>query len=286
MKVGQNPGATERVEPPIEFNHLYITLAPETIESIVKSAFISHTFSIVRQTVKADDSSWTGTYLRGKRTYLEFFAPGGAADVREGYAGMGFSTQRLGQIDQIEETLKSRITENRLSRHLRCRQTEQGEVPWFHTLSIVPLETQHFMAWLMDFHEDYLKTENIKMTTAGHFEREAYMAACGVSGSLLNDILEVHLELSTEEHAVLDQLLGTLGFQTSCVGNTTRYCSAAFTLCVSSVSAPDYRIRQVICSMTTTASQAQAYVFGDDARLTVDSTSMVWSFGPATDFDS
>ena len=285
MQVRQNPDATKRVEPPIEFNHLYVTLAPETVESIAKSAFISRTFSIAQQTIKADDDSWTGTYLRGQRTYLELFAPGGAMDVREGSAGIGFSTQRLGQIDPIEEILKRRTTRH-LSRRLRCRQTEQGEVPWFHDLHIVPSEKQHFIAWLMDFHKDYLNAENIKMTAAGCFDRGAYMAVRGVSDSLLDDILAVHLELSPEEHVVLAQLLDAFGFHVSRAHNTTRYSSAAFTLQVSNVSAPGYRIRQVICSMTDPSPQAQQYVFGDDARLTVDGTSMVWSFGPAPDSGS
>jgi hypothetical protein len=47
----------------IEFNDLYVTLDPETIESIAKSEFISQEFcTISRDTVKTDRESWAGTY--------------------------------------------------------------------------------------------------------------------------------------------------------------------------------------------------------------------------------
>lgn len=285
MQVVQKSGGSERVEPPIEFNHLYVTLAAETVDAIAESDFIVDAFSLARQTIKTDGGSWTGTYLRGKQTYLEFFAPGGAADFRTGHAGIGFSTQRLGQLDQIEKGIAV-LAVGRLHRRLRRRQTEQGEVSWFHDLRIVPLEKQHFTAWLMEFHEDYLQTENVKMTAAGLFDRGAYMAVRGVSDSLLDDISEVHLDLLSEEQVVLDQLLRALGFHVSRVGSTAVYHSAGFTLRISTLSAPVYRIRKVICSMTVPSSETKEYVFGHEARLAVHGASMVWSFGSGTDFGS
>ena len=92
----------------IEFNHLYVTLDTETLESIAKSEFISQEFcTISRDTVETDKESWAGTYLRGKHSYLELFAPGGAEGFREGFSGIGFNSKQAGQIDIVEEKLKS-----------------------------------------------------------------------------------------------------------------------------------------------------------------------------------
>ena len=88
----------------IEFNHLYVTLDPETLDSIGKSEFISQeNCTISRNTVKTDLESWTGTYLMGKHTYLELFPPGGAEGLREGFSGIGFNSQQPGQIDIVAD---------------------------------------------------------------------------------------------------------------------------------------------------------------------------------------
>ncbi len=90
----------------IEFNHLYITLDAETLESIGQSEFISQEFcTISRDTVKTDTESWTGIYLRGKHSYLELFPPGGAEGLREGFSGIGFNSQQAGEMDIVRKSL-------------------------------------------------------------------------------------------------------------------------------------------------------------------------------------
>jgi hypothetical protein len=50
---------------------------------------------------------WKRYYLRGKYAYLEIFAPGGAEGLKENFSCIGLNIQPAGQIDLVEEKLKS-----------------------------------------------------------------------------------------------------------------------------------------------------------------------------------
>lgn len=264
----------------IEFNHLYVTLDPETLESIAQSEFISQEFcTISRDTVKTDKESWSGTYLRGKYAYLELFAPGGAQGLREGFSGIGFNSQQAGQIDIVNEKLKS-LDDREILFKLQVRQTEDRQIPWFHYLAIDQSDRQAIASWLMEFHQDYLEYKNIKLTGAGCFDRAAYLKNLDTSEtSLFDDISEVHLELTVSEHEKLALLLQGFGYDSSCVKDITTYNSDGFTLQVSQKVAPSYRIRQVVCTLKDRPHQERTFTFGDNARLNVGRTLAIWQFG-------
>ncbi|MEQ8383569.1 MAG: DUF5829 family protein [Coleofasciculus sp. A1-SPW-01] len=169
----------------IEFNHLYITLDTDTLESIAQSEFINQLFCTVsRDTVETDTESWSGTYLRGKHTYLELFPPGGAEGLQEGFSGIGFNTQQDGQLDSVAEKLRGLSAKETFS-DLRVRQTESGKIPWFHYLTLNPSEREAFAAWLMEFHQDYLEYKNIKLTPGNCFNRAAYLKTLETSETSL-----------------------------------------------------------------------------------------------------
>ena len=265
----------------IEFNHLYVTLDTETLESIAKSEFISREFcTISRDTVKTDTESWTGTYLKGQHTCLELFPPGGADGLREGFSGIAFNSQQAGQIDIVKEKLSSLLGSKEILTYLRVRQTADRKVPWFHYLSINPLEREAFASWLMEFHQDYLDYKDIKLTSAGYFNRAAYLKNLGTSEtSLFDDISEVHLELTLSEHEELALLLQAFGYESSCIGDITTYHSDCFIVQVCQKVAPHYRIRRVVCTLKDRPHQEKTFTFGKNAQLNVGSSLAIWKFG-------
>lgn len=265
----------------IEFNHLYVTLDPETLESIAQSEFISQEFcTISKDTVKTDTESWTGTYLRGKHTYLELFPPGGAEGLRKGFSGIAFNSQQARQIEIVQKKLGSLLGSKQILSYLQVRQTEQGKVPWFHYLSINPSERQAFASWLMEFHQDYLDYKNIKLIPSGCFNRAAYLKKLDNSEtSLFDDISEVHLELTLSEHKDLALLLQAFGYDSSCVGEITTYHSSSFIIRVCQTNTPRYRIRQVVCTLKDQPHQERTFTFGKNAQLNVDRSLAIWKFG-------
>jgi hypothetical protein len=265
----------------IEFNHLYVTLDAETLDSIAKSEFISQEFcTISRDTVKTDTESWTGIYLRGKHSYLELFPPGGAEGLREGFSGIGFNSQQAGEMDIVQEKLRPLLGAKEILSDLQVRQTEAGKVPWFYYLSINPVEREAFASWLMEFHQDYLDYKNIKLTSDGCFNRAAYLKTLDTSETcLFDDISEVHLELTLSEQEELALLLQSFGYDSSSVGDITTYHSHNFMIKVCQKVARRYRICKVVCTLKEQLQQEKTFTFGKNAQLNVGRSLAIWEFG-------
>lgn len=264
----------------VEFNHLYVTLKRGTVRAISESEYVAERFSLHRSTIEADEESWTGIFILGRRAYIEIFAPGGAEGLVEGYSGTAFSTKRLGQIDEMENRLKS-TAPRRAKRSLRVRKTDEGEVPWFHYLNLEADEVAGFAAWAIDIHEEYFPWRGIEVPSSGRFSRVAYLKASGVSETTpADDIVELELALTPNEQADLDLFLRTLGFSSTQLADKIKYESGPFNLVVSVLSEPIYRIRRVVCTSVELEQQPRELSFGPDAKLIADGKTFIWDFGP------
>lgn len=272
----------------VEFNHLYVTLDAESVQAVGESQFLASQFCNLTTTkVEADDESWTGTYLLGKRSYLELFGPGGMEGLREGFAGIGFSTRRMGQIDEIEERLE-KLVPGKIRRDLRIRKGADGEVPWFHYLYIEDSDDGGFFSWLLEYHPDYLASKDIHLGESGLIDRAAYLRPETEDESynlLLDDIHEVEIEITLQEHNVLKILLRAFGYGSSSNGGVVSYRSGEFVLKVTETSAPTYRIRKATCSLTAGAGVEREISFGDGAKLSIKNGSALWLFGPTNRFN-
>ena len=71
------PDARTAVVPtPIaHLNHFYSTVDAETATAIRNSAVLRRFANLEVRTTTGTQSTWTGTYLYGRQTYVEFFGP-------------------------------------------------------------------------------------------------------------------------------------------------------------------------------------------------------------------
>jgi len=274
-------------QPSVELNHVYVTLQKDTIDSIAKSVFIFEHFSMFEQdTIKTVTGSWTGTYLMGRRAYLELFAPGGAEGLTDGSSGIGFSTSKLGGGGAIKAKLESLPGEKTLS-DLRKRVEGKDKIPWFDDIRLQSLDKGAFSTWLMDFRADYIQYRKIELTKDGLFDRHGYNASLyttpeqkkAFASRLFDDLSEVHLELNASESASFERFVTALGYDVSENGGKQSYRAGTFTFFVSTLPKPAYRIRKVVCTLTRDAEPRAEYKFGPDARLIVEGCTAVWTFG-------
>jgi len=266
----------------VEFNHLVVTLDAESVEAVTESEFIKNEFcNLSRRKTEADGESWTGTYLYGKRSYIELFAPGGAEGVREGHSGIGFSTVQIGEIDKIEEHLK-KSAPGQINRGLRIRKMDNGEIPWFHYISIEPPKDSGFTSWLMEFHPDYLVQKGIKLDESGFVDRSALLRpgrGYETERLLFDDISAVELELTPAEHKYLRLLMRVFGYELSVSGATSHYRSNDFWLKVTEQPTPVYRVRQATCDLVRSLDAEQEFRFGERAMLSMSKKAGRWLFG-------
>ncbi|MHC4426174.1 MAG: DUF5829 family protein [Planctomycetota bacterium] len=267
----------------VELNHLLVTLNADSVDSITESKFPANNFcNLSRNTVEADNGSWTATYLNGKQSYLELFARDEAGELRESFSGIAFNTQRIGQIYEIEARLE-KLLPGRVRREMRILKTDAGKVPWFCYVYIVDSEATGLYSWLMEFHQDYLESKDIRLSESGLLDRSTLLTSkIGHDSytSLFDDIVEVDLELTSQEHNNLKILLCAFGCESSQTGKVTHYCSNGFVLNVSETSTPIYRIRKATCSFTEDSEVEEELRFGDSVMLSMNKDSAYWQFGP------
>ena len=87
----------------IKFNHLFVVIDDSTYKYLFDSLKLPKNFAgISEQATDAGSASWTGKYLFGISNYLEFFKPGGIKESKSGDFGLGFTTNKSGTIDSLQ----------------------------------------------------------------------------------------------------------------------------------------------------------------------------------------
>jgi hypothetical protein len=88
-------------------DHAYAVVDRETAEAVEQSEWL-RTFCVLEvRTTVADGETWRGRYVRGRRTYIELFAPGdveGSGEA-EGSTGIGLSPHDQGGLQIVADRL-------------------------------------------------------------------------------------------------------------------------------------------------------------------------------------
>jgi len=269
-----------------EVNHLYVVLAPSSIDSIAKTPFIAETFASFEQRfVDAGEDSWSGTYLIGRKAYLEFFGAGiGFEGASEGVAGLGLSTQKIGEFPKAKESLLA-VAGDRSEDGLRERILNNDTIPWYNWLSLKESDSISFSAWLMESREEYLNHLGIELDSSRSFSRKKYLekkvdssTVVSDSSNLFDDLVEIDLELNENEATDFELFLKALGIDGNIVDGSVSFATKNCVVNVRRSENPGYRIVKIICSLTGAVEKPISIQFGPDARLDIRDKQAVWSF--------
>ena len=199
----------------IYLNHVYLTLDSTTYSSIRNSDFLKEQFATVKtKTVRASsNTSWTGTYINGKNTYIEFFDQGGVEN--KGYSGIGYGIEIENGIDSLYKYFTGLGMKN-ITKGLMPYKIEDREIPWFYSFGFYSEDstaTSFLSTWLMEYHYEYMKyllpdiePESINIT------RELYNHKRYQNDLLLKDIIEIELALNEFDHNKLVEELKNYGY--------------------------------------------------------------------------
>jgi hypothetical protein len=131
-------------------DHAYAVVDRETAEAVEQSEWLRIFCVLEVRTTVADGETWRGRYLRGRRTYIELFAPGdveGSGEA-EGSTGIGLSPHDQGGLQIVADRLARGgvVPET----HRRTRQEGDRQVPWFDAASL-PGEPDALSIWVMEY---------------------------------------------------------------------------------------------------------------------------------------
>lgn len=204
--LASHTSAADERGPVVTLNHFFVVVEPATYEAARTSPFLTREFApFEARTTVRNDTSYTGIYWYGRRTYFELFEPGG-----QGAAGA--SGLALG----IEEPDASAAVKQRWNEALGSsggglvtRKTETDEVPWFGMT--YAREIPGVRVWLMEYHREFLARWYGTLTAARSITRadvlDRYVAKIGQAErretALLKDVVGLTIALATKEREAL-----------------------------------------------------------------------------------
>jgi hypothetical protein len=202
--------------PAVFLNHFYVVVDSGAYAAVQASAFLTRDFApFERRTTKRNDTSYTGVYWYGQRTYFELFEPGaqglaGTSGLALGVEEPGASAALKRAWEALGETSGGPVT----------RRTETDEVPWFEMT--YAREIPGLRVFLLEYNRDFLARWYGSLTPARSITRadvlDRYVARIGRSGdrdgTLLEDVTGLTIALAPESRDALVRQLVAVGWTT------------------------------------------------------------------------
>lgn len=217
------PGISRDGRQIAHFNHAFATVDPETAQAIKDSAFLRRFANFEVRTTTGTRATWTGRYLYGRTTYVEFFAPSDFAindrPAPVGSWGIAVSGDRPGS----NAALKARLEAygHKALIEMDTRQFGDRKVLWFEALTAI---SEHgdsgalgetVSLWAMEYQPSYLDLPEVaKEPPEGPHDvisRERYQSDA-YADRMMRDITDVHVALSRADYARIEPLLRAAGF--------------------------------------------------------------------------
>jgi hypothetical protein len=213
--MASSPASAAEGVPTVTLNHFFVVVDAPTYEAARSSAFFTGEFApFEERTTVRNDTSYTGIYWYGRRTYFELFEPG--AQGPAGASGLALGVEELG----ASATVKQRWQEatGASGGGPVTRKTETGEAPWFEMTW--GREIPGLRLWLMEYHRHFLERWYGSLTAARSINRadvlDRYVAKIEKSGrrdsALLKDVVELEIALATAERDAFVKQLRTVGW--------------------------------------------------------------------------
>ena len=201
--------------PKVNFNHFYLVIDSADLVAIKNSDFIKNEFAAMQtKTTKADSAAtWTGTYLFGLDNYFEIFDSSGVGEPT-GIAGIGFSVDGIGEIQQLDTILSKKY---KIETRVREKQFDDKKVPWSTLLDIddsaFNMQT-HIYWWVMEYKPEYYDYNHWKYTN-NQLTRTTYLSqyAAERKNKIFKRFTGITLKTTPEEKNMLAGFLLNCGYE-------------------------------------------------------------------------
>ncbi|RKY97508.1 MAG: hypothetical protein DRQ13_04605 [Ignavibacteriae bacterium] len=264
----------------------------DTYNKIRNSEFIQKEFGGLYEdsTTTEEGETYRGGYLIGRKSYIEFFNSQGLEGAKEGTVGIGFSTQREGDLDIIYNRFNSEFGDTAV---MDLREFVDGEAkyPWFYAVSSIPENnTLPFTCWVMEMHPLHLKFFGAIPDSNGIISREAYWDAVNkmttafsgkpyIPEKCFDDIIDLNLVLTKNELDHFEKELSACGYIKSVDSNITIFSGPGVQITVEVTDKPTYRISSLMFTLENPLEPINMS-FGKNAKLSITSNGLgEWQFG-------
>lgn len=268
--------------PSVSLNHLNLVLDDATYNALAGSSFLRDSFAGSSFAVTAADGgdSWSGLYLFGEHTYVEFFSAKGARKGREvGDSAVGFAVEEPGGTHVLAEALRQSSGAH-VQEGVRTKVLRGEEVPWFKVATVVqPNSHPAFTDWVMEYDPGFMKHRySDRKPEEDGITRRQYLERSFRKDRLLGDVNEVDVALAPERADLFVRELRIFGYGVVSEGQETL------------LQGPDIRIRLVTRTGTRSGvvgfgmrllrdvGSGATYRFGAGSTLTLRGRNGRWVF--------
>lgn len=203
-------------EPPsVYLGHFYVALDQESFNALRKSPAIESLAHVVERHTVAGKDEWTGFYVQGRQTYMEFF---GAENFPEGThlgdTGLGLAVEQSGGVSAIAARLRT-VYGSRVETTTTPRTTPTGTIPWFTSTEIKSDRPQSMEIFIMENDAKYLATVHPGAKIENPLSREQSLSWYFLPDHELDNIIGITAALKPEEIAQLSAELKLIGWAIS-----------------------------------------------------------------------
>jgi len=207
--------------PPIYFSHVTLWVDPETYKAVRESDFLRNHFSALEtRTTETEHNivpTYTGTYLYGRHTYIEFIVAGSVPSqpTRVGELSLAMWVDDIQQLPAITESLVAH-THAAAAGGTRMLSVNGREIRWFENrYPLFPEENDLTAdAWVLGIYSDYLweRYGNLRPDQDGT-TREKALQFSNQPERMLKDVTGITLVLNPQDIERLIQEFEAFGYK-------------------------------------------------------------------------
>ncbi len=264
--------------PPVSLNHIYIVLDSVTYNHLFDSAFIDQKIGDVKsRSVTTATDSWSGKYLYGKNSYIEFFSDQSYEGAVVGDCGLGFITLTSGDIWKIKKHWEPGTADAVLADTIISMESDGKDQPWYYAIYLPSNDSvEHFATWIMEntfeelqsagFTQEEIKNE---ITWQQYAERRSKKAFT----KCFSHIRAIYLTLPESGYVNIEKSFTGFGLQ----HHEGTYFNNNFKVICSRGSNPYPTLKMIEVELTEPLEKAMIKV-SDNLSLEIEGKTAMWIF--------
>ena len=266
------------VAPEVYLNHLFVVVDSSTYEDIVTSDFIKNEWAHFeeRTTVVGNNISYTGAYIYGENTYMEFFdsAKKPSSITPALTSGIAFGVDKKGKFKVIQKKLKE--YKNAVS-YLGTWELEGTQIPWYHAAFVFYGKAKrNIHTWIMEYHQDFLRKWHPELEpVSGGITRKDILKRYAAKitkplqpgRKIFKDIIGINLRVNKEEIEKITGELDVFGYEMRQDGNRMIWHGPYIMLTIENTDEGEGRITGIEMRLNHNPHPKASFKFGESSRL-------------------
>ncbi len=206
--------------PDVKVNHFYFTFAFDDLKALRESSFIRDTFAACETQIARVNDRDTAykAFLFGQSNYFELF-DASVDDPNLGFLGIGFSVDKTGDLDTLENILVKSFFPGR---NTMTRTIDSTTIPWFDVLFVTDFSIMdsafmaelHFWFWIMEYRKEFFNYFDYPIVN-NELTREIYLEryASQRKNKILKDFTGLVIKLNPGETKYMTKFFNSIGYE-------------------------------------------------------------------------